>query len=187
MEIKWRNRLKSSGKRLICPLLAFVLVLGLIVATPGLDGEAEAIDFNQKCSVTVSPVDPKNTEYAADLDTADVVIDLYKVADAVAVDGYDTYDFSFIDGYEKLEEIYKNDPNNADWRKMAQTAARYALEHGTPVAGGNGVAAKSTIGDLGCGLYLLIARGNGIEDYTTTVKQEEGAENIATMWLMIYF
>lgn len=180
MEIKWKNRQKSPGKRLICPLLAFALVLGLVMATPGLDGEAQAVDFDHDCSVTVSPVDPENS-MAANLDTAGVVIDLYKVADAVPVDGYDTYDFDFLGGYEKLGEIYDSNPNNADWRKMAQTAARYALEKGTKVEQGNGVAAKSQIAGLDCGLYLLIARGSDIDEYTTTVKQEDGAENIATI------
>lgn len=184
MEIKCRSRRKGLGKCLICPLLAFTLVFGLVITTPGLDGEAEAVDFNHSCAVTVAPTDPKNTEMAADLDTADVVIDLYKVADAVAVDGYDTYDFKFISGYEKLGEIYKGNPNNADWRKMAQSAARYALENGTKVQQGNGVAVKTKIEGLDCGLYLMIARGSDIEkieDYTTEVKQEDGSMNIATI------
>ncbi len=181
MEIKWRSRQKGTGKRLICPLLAFALVFGLIVATPGLDGEAEAVDFNQKCSVTVEPTDPKNEQMTADLKNADVVIDLYQVAKAVPVEGYDTYTFEFLSGYEKLEEIYDKAPENADWRKMAQSAARYALENADPVTGGKGAPVYSPVGDLECGLYLLIARGNGIEDYTTEITQEDGAKDIATV------
>lgn len=182
MEIKRKNCRKASGKRLICPLLAFVLTLGLVVAMPGLNGEAEAINFEQDCSVTVSPVHPEN-EMADDLDTANVVIDLYKVAKAVQVSGYDTYDFEFVKGYEKLEEIYRNNPNNADWREMAQSAARYAVENDTPVENGKGVPAKSSIANLDCGLYLLIARGSDIpaEAYTTEVRQEDGSTNIATI------
>ena len=181
MEIKWRSRQKGTGKRLICPLLAFALVFGLIVASPGLDGEAEAVDFNQKCSVTVEPTDPKNEQMTADLKNADVVIDLYQVAKAVPVEGYDTYTFEFLSGYEKLEEIYDKAPENADWRKMAQSAARYALENADPVTGGKGAPVYSPVGDLECGLYLLIARGNGIEDYTTEITQEDGAKDIATV------
>lgn len=181
MEIKWRSRQKGTGKRLICPLLAFALVFGLIVATPGLDGEAEAVDFNQKCSVTVEPTDPKNEQMTADLKNADVVIDLYQVAKAVPVEGYDTYTFEFLSGYEKLEEIYDKAPENADWRKMAQSAARYALENADPVTDGKGAPVYSPVGDLECGLYLLIARGNGIEDYTTEITQEDGAKDIATV------
>ncbi len=181
MEIKWRSRQKGTGKRLICPLLAFALVFGLIVVTPGLDGEAEAVDFNQKCSVTVEPTDPKNEQMTADLKNADVVIDLYQVAKAVPVEGYDTYTFEFLSGYEKLEEIYDKAPENADWRKMAQSAARYALENADPVTGGKGAPVYSPVGDLECGLYLLIARGNGIEDYTTEITQEDGAKDIATV------
>ena len=76
MEIKWRGRPEGIKKRLICPLLAFSLVLGLVAVTPGLNGKAEAVDFDKKCSVTVAPVDPKNTELASDIANADVVVDL---------------------------------------------------------------------------------------------------------------
>ncbi len=179
MEIKWRNRPSGFRKRLVCPLLAFALVFGLIAVTPGLSGKAEAVDFDKKCSVTVAPVDPKNTELASDLANADVVIDLYKVADAVPVEGYDTYTYQFLEGYGKLEDTYKEDTTNADWRKMAQTAAGYALEKGTPVK--SDMPAGTAIDGLDCGLYLLIARGRGIENYQTTVRQEDGTENIATV------
>ena len=48
MEIKWRDRPEGIKKRLICPLLAFSLVLGLVAVTPGLNGKAEAVDFDKK-------------------------------------------------------------------------------------------------------------------------------------------
>lgn len=179
MEIKWRGRPEGIKKRLICPLLAFSLVLGLVAVMPGLNGKAEAVDFDKKCSVTVAPVDPKNTELASDIANADVVVDLYKVADAVPVEGYDTYTYQFLDGYEKLGDIYKENADNADWRQMAQSAAGYALDNGKAVK--SEMPVGSAIDNLDCGLYLLIARGRGIADYRTTVKQEDGKENIATV------
>lgn len=175
MEIKWNGWRKGGRSRLICPLMAFALTAGLIMAVPGLSGQARAVDFNKACSLTIAPGGPE----LDDLAEADVVVDLYKVADAAPVSGYDTYTYNFLSGYEGLKEAYDQKPDNDGWKKMAQTAAKYALESGKPVSEGNAV--NSPVKNLGCGLYLLIARGEGIEKYTTTVMTEDGTENIATI------
>ena len=179
MEIKWKNRQSGFGRRLTGSLLVFAMTLGLIAATPGLNGAAKAVDFNKACSLTVAPVAPENTDMANDLKKANVVVDLYKVADAEPVSGYDAYTYKFLDGYQELKDVYDSNPDNADWREMAQDAAQYALEKGTPVR--EAVPVDTEIGELGCGLYLLIARGADVENYKTTVKQEDGSESIATL------
>ncbi len=170
----------KMGKRWICSLLAFGLVFGLVVVTPGLSGEAMAVDFDKKCSLTVAPVDPKNTEMAENLKKANVVIDLYKVADAVPSDTGDSYTYNFLPGYELSEVIYDKDPNNADWQWMAQEAAKFALDEGAAAKSGG---ANIAVNDLDCGLYLLIARGEGksVDEYRTTVRQDDGKKNIATI------
>lgn len=175
MEIRWNSQRKESMKRLVCPLLTFMLAVGLIVAAPGLSGEAKAVDLNTDCSLTIAPGGAE----LEDLSEANVVVDLYKVADAVPVSGYDTYTYEFAEGYGDLKEIFDRNPNNAEWGEMAQAAAEYALEKGAPTAEAKPVNEK--VGGLGCGLYLLIARGNDVEDYKTTVTTEDGEENIATI------
>lgn len=139
-----------------------------------------------------------NQEMVADLAGAAITVDLYKVADAQPVSGYDTYTYKFLDEYKDLEDIYKGDPNNAEWKKMAQEAASYVKKsqeaeapEGTaqPVMSGAISNGYAEFGGLKSGLYLLIARGTDIEDYWTTVNQQgdveegeaEAAESIATI------
>lgn len=175
MEIKWNSRRKGSMKRLVCPLLAFTLAVGLIVASPGLSGEAKAVDLDTDCSLTVAP---GGTGFD-DLSEASVVVDLYKVADAVPVSGQDTYTYAFGAGYEALKDIFDKSPNNAEWGEMAQAAAKYALENDKPSKEGEGV--NKEIKGLKSGLYLLIARGSDVTDYKTTVAAQDGRQNIATI------
>ena len=87
MEIK-RNRgqVRRPGW-IAAPLLAFLVAFGMIMMMPGLSGEAGAVDFDKACSLTVQP---GNEDLAADLEKAKVVVDLYQVAKAEPVSGYDT-------------------------------------------------------------------------------------------------
>lgn len=175
MEIKWNSQRKGNMKRLVCPLLSFMLAVALIAAAPGLSGEAKAVDLDTACSLTVAP----GGSGFDDISEANVIVDLYKVADAVQVSGYDTYTYEFAEGYGALKEIYEKNPNNAEWGEMAQAAAKYALESDKPSKEGEAVNKK--IEGLKSGLYLLIARGSDVEDYRTTVTTEDGKENIATI------
>ena len=162
MKIRWKG-----------PFLAFVLACGAVVSAPGLDGAAHAVDVGRACTLTVRP---GSGDYAEDLAQADVAVDLYKVADAVVDSSYDTYDYRFTEGYAGLS--LPEDPDSAAWDALAQKAAQKALAGGTPVASGK---AGSAVRLPGCGLYLAVARGEGITDYTTTVEGSDGAEEIATI------
>ncbi len=193
MEIKWRHRQDRFTGRLAGSLLALALTAGLVAAAPGLDGAARAVNLEEECTLKVAPVDPSgsNQEMAADLAGAAVTVDLYKVADAQPVSGYDAYTYKFLEGYQELEDIYSSSPDNADWKKMAQKAAGYVKENQAaalePVKSAAISGGYAQFGGLKSGLYLLIARGTDIKDYWTTVKQqgEEGdaepAESIATL------
>lgn len=177
MKIKWKNQQKHFAGRLTGTFLVFALALGMVVVTPGLDGAAKAVDLTGKCTLTVAPIatDVNNVEMAEDLAKADIVVDLYKVANAETVNGYDTYTYQFLNGYEKLADIYQADQNNADWRNMAQEAAKYVRDNGSNVElVKSGEAMNQAIGDLDSGLYLLIARGKDIEDYWTEVEEADG-------------
>lgn len=159
------------------PLAAFVLAASAVAVTPALDGTAQAVNVNQSCALTVKP---GSEDYAADLAKADVVVDVYKVADAIADSNYDTYSYDFQGAYAGLK--YSGKPDNEEWNALAQQAAGIALNGGTPVAS---EAAGKQISlpepDCGCGLYLVIARGGNIADYVTNVKGEDGKESIATI------
>ena len=68
--------------------MASALLMALICM--GVYRTAEAVDITQPVSLGVVPAGP---EYMEDLSPSDVFYDLYLVADAKDVPGYDTYDF----------------------------------------------------------------------------------------------
>lgn len=178
MDIKRNSRHRGSISRLVCSLLVLALAVGLIIVSPGAGRKVKAVEFGKPCSITVEPGGEGLLE---DLKDADIVIDIYEVAKAVdAGNGQDTYDFEFLEGYTQLGEALSKDLTSKDWKKMAQTAAAYALDSGVPVTSGK-LSENKTFGNLECGLYLIIARGSGIDDYTTTVTDEENNQNIATI------
>lgn len=174
MKIKKWNRRRWFAGCVICPLLVFALIAAAVVAAPALDGAAEAIDFDKSCSLTVNAA---GGELAEDAAKADVVIDLYKVADAKPVSGYDTYTYEFLGDYTGLK--LAGDPDEETWKKLAQEAAQIALDGKTPAV--NGAPAGEAIPDLGCGLYLIVARGKDVVDYKTEITAEDGSKSIATI------
>lgn len=165
---------------------AFAAVLGAMLALPLVGSAAQDLDLSKDCSVTVSP---GGEETATVLAEAGVVVDLYKVAEAVEGSGSDAYGFRVLDAWPGLA-IGEGMDNDA-WRQLAQQAAGIALgvEEGAaaklPIVSGAPVG--SPIGDsdggeaLTAGLYLMIARGADAADYVTVVSGEDGSQSIATL------
>lgn len=195
--------MKRKWIRVLTPLaVAFSMVLAL--SFPG--RAAELVDLNQKCSLTVTP-----GKYAADTDsyleqdiqTANIVIDLYQVATVKAntANGYtyDGYQYELLDPYKGLQ--VDGEMTNAIWREQSQAAAGIAL--GATVKDGNvvfdgagtvqpavreGMAVKTRIESLEPGLYLLIARRNDVgrldvEQYVTAIgeAEEQTATRVGTI------
>lgn len=167
--------MKKRGKMWLAgPAVAVALAFTAVAATPALDSVAAAVDVSKACTLTVSP---GSADLADDLAGADVVIDLYKVADAVADSAYDTYSYNFLDGYTGLTVSDK--PDNAEWKRLSREAAQVALNGRTPEVNGAGVNERIPV--PGCGLYLVVARGRNITDYKTTAADEDGTEGPATI------
>ena len=165
------RRSRAAGRRWqpVAILLAAVL---MVLSVPFGLRPAHAIDLNENCSLTVIP---SSAIFAEDLETAGVKIDLYRVADAVEFQTFDTYDWSVNAPFnEKIGTIDKNIDSDG-WKKLAQQAADVAL--GTAPEGAaewdpSAAAGKidsslkildnpagAEIKDLKPGLYLVIARG----------------------------
>ena len=174
MKIKRKSRRKWLTGYVAGSLLAFALAVGAIAAVPVIDGAAKAVDFDKSCSLNIHP---GGGEYAEDVADANVVVDLYQVADAMPVAGYDTYTYSFLGDYKGL--TVSEYPDNAEWEALAQQAAGIAFEKGNPDR--SGLPVNKAAEGLGCGLYLAIARGNDIADYKITVEDADGGKKFASV------
>lgn len=177
--MKWKNRTRWLTTRIAAPLMAFVLAAGFAVAAPGEDTAGEPIDLGKSCSLTVSP-GSGSAELTEDLAKADVVIDLYEVARAVEVPGYDTYTYEAADGYGalKLNDV----TSNAGWDALAQQAARIAIggeEKKSPVKSAEAV--NTQIDGLDSGLYLLIARSR-TKDYVKEIDVDDTKEIVTVAY-----
>lgn len=170
--------------------LALIVCMLLTLAVQGI-GSAKAVDLDQGCALTVSPGTYE------DLVNAEVVIDLYKVADAAPVQGYDTYRFTPTGAYAGMDSIRAlEDMTTVDqdsYQAIAQEAAALTLTtEGISIAKTvDGKEAGASISELengqklSSGLYLLIARGKELEepaDYVTSVTAEgETSSRLATV------
>ncbi len=197
---------RKGWKRCAATVMAAAVAIG-IGAAAYLPSAADApIDLASACAVTAKPGIP---EYAEDLALADVVIDLYRVADAVKVDGYDTYTYELRGPYAALRDSIldgdgmRTDLDNQAWQEIEQRAARIALggpdvpagdaeddsaentpekPADTPVVSGvpMGEMIRQTDDgeNLSCGLYLLVARGQGLENDVIEIEPDDGGASV---------
>lgn len=186
---KWKYGLAAAA-------LAVSVITALPVWTVGLAQAAP--DLETPCTLTI--------QRKSETKQGDITVDLYKVAEAVPVNGYDAYQLELLDAYSGFESkldaamgqgTQQPEGANALYRELAQDLAGAVLPKKAPPAGGteqtlptpdysieipaagNG---KGTAQVLP-GMYLVIAHGAGLspERYTTSVKEEgTGAEKIAT-------
>lgn len=173
--------MKRKWIRLLTPL---AVVLGIAMALPFM---SSAVDLSRKCSLSVSLTN--NPEMQEDLAEAKVVIDVYQVARAIPQKSggltYDAYDFEALGAYTNLALTDDSSKEGwGDWQAVAQEAAGIVMEgteDGAAVPASLGWigtfegtgASDYAISDLEAGLYLLIARGEGLEreEYLTTLTE----------------
>ena len=173
---------RAAGRKWqpVAILLAAVL---MVLSVPFGSRAVRAVDLDQNCSLKVNP---GNSLVADDISTAKVVIDLYRVADAIPVKGFDTYDWQMTDPFSSITIDKKID--NEGWKKLAQQAADIVL--GTAPAGKTEWDPSASTGaidaslkitdkdpeqpitDIPAGLYLIVARGSNITEYAGTVTDE---------------
>ena len=176
------RRSRAAGRKWqpVAILLAAVL---MVLSVPFGSRAVRAVDLDQNCSLKVNP---GNSLVADDISTAKVVIDLYRVADAIPVKGFDTYDWQMTDPFSSITIDKKID--NEGWKKLAQQAADIVL--GTAPAGKTEWDPSASTGaidaslkitdkdpeqpitDIPAGLYLIVARGSNITEYAGTVTDE---------------
>lgn len=191
-----------------CALTAFAVTASVILALPAWSvGRAEASPELVKpgsCSLTIKRASDSTAQ-------ADIVVDLYKVADAEDLLGYDAYTLALNAPYNtselaaSLEAAQEqengasvSDGGNALYRTMAQDVAKIALaieekeETKVTVKGPAQEPSKTatmnsgentlTIQGIDPGMYLVVAHGSGMNAAQYTTQVGEGADKqLATM------
>lgn len=134
--------------------LALCTVLALILGCTGLGW---AVDLSRACSVTVSL---GSGELSDALRQADLTVDLYLVAGAMAVDGEDAIRFEPAAPYAALP--IPDARTQEDWNALAQQASALARSGDSPRVHEAPVETPIT-GESGLtpGLYLLLIHGRG--------------------------
>ena len=184
---------RAAGRRWqpVAILLAAVL---MVLSVPLGLRPAHAVDLNSDCSLNVKLTG--DVTMADDIKTANAVIDLYRIANAVPVQDHDTYDWSMNTGFESL--VIDKEMNSDSWKNLAQQAADIVL--GTAPEGAEtwdpsestgaiddslkslGNSPETPVTGLDAGLYLVIARGSDVKEYATTVAdQAAGTSGTATI------
>ena len=82
-----------------------------------------SIDLDRDCSLTISA----GSMMLEELPDANVEIDLYRVADAIPVQGFDTYDWQVNEPFAYRGITIDKNIDNAGWRELANKAANIVL------------------------------------------------------------
>ena len=100
------------------------------------------------------------------------------MATAGKTPGVNTYFYKqekFYEGLSLPDEIAES-----DWGSLAQEAAFMALDPENPDTAVKTVRPGEKLGELSGGLYLMVARGQALEDYTMVQKDDAGEESLVT-------
>lgn len=177
MKRKKKSR-RWLGRRLFGIMAASVLAAGFIISAPIFGETAHAVELGTACSLTVT-VEPKEME-GGPQEMPDVVLDLYKVADAVPVEGQDTYSYSTDteSGSIYAGLAFEEAQTREDWQELAGQAADITFGSGS----GPDLTIETmeqdrlTAANLTAGLYLVIARGRGLDPEAYIVRNAAQAE-----------
>ncbi|WP_305085565.1 DUF5979 domain-containing protein [uncultured Dubosiella sp.] len=129
----------------IIGLVALVFALGLPAISRTL-----AVDLKETCSLSFSPL----PEYADDLESADVVVDVFKVASAIEDPGVDSYSFEATETFEALAPALKN-LAAVDYTALSQQAGQIVAQSKPELVATVSVLDKAR---LEPGLYLTMPR-----------------------------
>ncbi len=164
---RWKSLKGAYVKRILSCTLALGLCIGAVFVSPMLSSAADKVDLAHAVSLRTQATSSTDPAFVEDIGTAKVVMDIYKVADAVAIKNVDGYSFEVVDPYSGLVNIPK-ETDAKTWYDLSQDAAsviKAYYEAGTPIEPDTTIAAGQNASGLAAGLYLVIAREDGLSDY----------------------
>ncbi|MBQ8986758.1 MAG: hypothetical protein IJ100_05880, partial [Lachnospiraceae bacterium] len=175
---------------------AAILLAG-VLAFLSLPITGKAADTGSAPLIGALTVAPGNVEMVQDISTSNLQIDVYRIADAQKVAGYDTYEWINTAPFGTVNIPNSPDTTSDQWKATAQEAAAIIL--GAPQEGGtewnpSSTAARvqETIGlyvskkmaegetsvrfdGLPAGMYLVLAHGTDINHYAVSVQDAESS------------
>jgi hypothetical protein len=160
-------RKKSSARPAVfwAGLLCWMLLL---------TGHGAALDLDAPCTLTIQP---GSEEFSEDLTQANLVLDVYWVAEATPLEGQDSYGFHMRSLYETL--TVPNQEDTDSWRDLAQETAALALAEDIPLVA-EALPGQSLDTELSPGLYLIVAHSQGQEAQRMTITDDQGQEWLVT-------
>ncbi len=181
---KWGGR----AFLVLCTVAVGLAIWGVQVAYSA----GEMLKLEEKCSITAVMPDTGVDQYK-DMPAApdNLVYDLYKVADATQMKGYDAYYFTPVKGLEAVDadaakklaasdtEAGRKELNAADaYRTMSQAIAKGVLKDGKSLTKAAENVKLGEAAKVDAGLYLMIVRGDSQE-----TSWEEGENGVFTFGL----
>lgn len=169
---------KGTLKRILALLLLCLLLVPLCA------GSALAVNLDTECSLVIGIQEVSGVPSPSEIG---VVIDLYYVAGADYVEGYDAFTLKPLEvsPFSALTErmLVASAGGNSEWDSFAQEALQIALACGayagswpvTPVQ--SGVPFGLEINGLKAGTYLVLAHGQDMERYIVDYIREYTDEN----------
>lgn len=152
---KWENgarrhRIRACGRRFAAVFAAALLSVFTLYNIAAPRAVHAAIDLSQPCSLTIRIGEKLKEAEREDLRAADIVYDLYRVADAVPVEGYDTYAFEVLAPF--AEALSKDGSQAKAYLEPGQDgtfriASTISSEGWKAVAAEAGIAALGTVPD----------------------------------------
>lgn len=177
-----RHRRTAGGRwRPAAILLAAVIAA---VSVPFFGKSVFAAD-PETCSLTVFTNQDMSEEDKKFLDEANVVLDIYRVADVTRDEKYDTFNWAPVQAMADAGLTLPDDTDTAGWRETTQKVSDLILGNGegktqwkpADIPGIPTVQKFENIGlgqkvDLPAGIYFIVARGSNIEEYVSQNRLE---------------
>lgn len=148
----------KTGKRLGALVLGLCLMLSVALSGRAL---AEGEGANTLKTVATASTDEA---FVADMATADIVVDVYRLASATKSEVYDAYDYELVAPFTGLQAMFEGALNGgtSTWEDVADASAALFGE-------AEKVVANVPVGEeikLDDGIYLVVPHGAGVDGMT---------------------
>ena len=171
------HRAEGARWRPAALLLAAVLIA---VSMPFFGKSVFAADPEPTEACTLKVLSNQNQ---GDLGGANVVVDIYRIADATKDPTYDTYNLTPVEALKNMGLTLPLDTDNGEWNQTKQMVSDFILGNGNGKTqwSPNGIYQGKDYSDVPLGqavnvlpgIYFIVVHGDGATDYVSTNKAGE--------------